>query len=112
MPKFMISFNDGDMTFPESELPQVAHDAHAVMYEAQAAGVWIFGGGFMDFDVCTVTGDGEVTDGPLDSAGKHLGGFCVIDVPTKDEALKWAAKTAKACRCTQEVREFMDDPDA
>ena len=35
---------------------------------------------------------------------------CVVDVPTREEALKWAAKTADACRCAQEVREFMPDP--
>jgi hypothetical protein len=27
-----------------------------------------------------------------------------------EEALEWAAKTAVACRCAQEVREFMPDP--
>jgi hypothetical protein len=27
------------------------------------------------------------------------------------EALEWAAKTAVACRCAQEVRALMDDPD-
>jgi hypothetical protein len=34
----------------------------------------------------------------------------VVDVPTREEALVWAAKTATACRCAQEVREFMYDP--
>lgn len=112
MPKYMISFNDGDMTFPEEDLPEVAFDAHAVMHEAQAAGVWIFGGGFMEYDVHTVTAEGSVTDQRLSAGGAHLGGFCIIDVPSKEEAFMWAAKTAKACRCAQEVREFMDDPEA
>jgi hypothetical protein len=26
------------------------------------------------------------------------------------EALKWAAKIAVACRCAQDVREFLPDP--
>lgn len=34
----------------------------------------------------------------------------IIDVPTREEALAWAAKIAAACRCAQEVREIMFDP--
>ena len=109
----MISFNDGDMTFPESDLPQVAHDAHEVMREAKAAGVWVFGGGFMGFDTVTVKADGTFTAGPISHGDfARIGGFCVVDVDDRDEAIAWAAKTAKACRCDQEVREFMDDPEA
>jgi hypothetical protein len=28
----------------------------------------------------------------------------------EEEALEWAAKIAVACRCAQEVREFLPDP--
>jgi hypothetical protein len=31
-------------------------------------------------------------------------------VPSREAALKWAAKIAVACRCAQEVREFLPDP--
>jgi hypothetical protein len=31
-------------------------------------------------------------------------------VPTREEALEWAARIAAACRCAQEVREIMFDP--
>jgi hypothetical protein len=31
-------------------------------------------------------------------------------VPSRDEALKWAAKIAAACRCAQEVFELLPDP--
>lgn len=34
----------------------------------------------------------------------------VVDVPSREKALKWAARTAAACRCAQEVRESMPDP--
>jgi hypothetical protein len=36
----------------------------------------------------------------------------VIDLPARDEAFAWAAKLAAACRCAQEVRAFMFDPEA
>ena len=54
-----------------------------------------------------MTTDGTVTDGPYPEA---IGGLRVVDVPSREEALKWAAKTAVACRCPQEVRELMPDP--
>lgn len=45
--RFLISFDDGAMTFPEEDFPAVAEASHAVVREAKAAGVWIFGGGIL-----------------------------------------------------------------
>lgn len=39
MTRYLISFDDGAMTFPEEELPDVAEAAHEVVQEAQNAGV-------------------------------------------------------------------------
>jgi hypothetical protein len=109
MTRYLISFDDGAMTFPEEELPEVAEAAHAVVREAEDAGVWVFGGGLTNHEeVSVVATDGAVTDGPQSKA--YLGGFSVVDVPSREEALKWAAKIAVACRCAQEVREFLPDP--
>jgi hypothetical protein len=111
MTRYLISFDDGAMTFPEEELPEVAEAAHAVVREAEDAGVWVFGGGLTNHEeVSVVATDGAVTDGPQSKA--YLGGFSVVDVPSREEALKWAAKIAVACRCAQEVREFLPDPAA
>ena len=41
-----------------------------------------------------------------------LGGFYLIEVRDIDEAIEWAAKIAKACRCSQELREFHYDPES
>jgi hypothetical protein len=41
-----------------------------------------------------------------------IGGFSIIEVPSREEALVWAARFAEACRCAQEVREIMFDPDS
>ena len=48
MTRYLVSFDDGAMTFPEEELPDVAEAAHAVVREAMDAGVWVFGGGLED----------------------------------------------------------------
>ena len=45
MTRYLISFDDGWMTFPEEDLPAVDEAAHKVVQEAKNAGVWMFGGG-------------------------------------------------------------------
>jgi hypothetical protein len=107
MTRYLISFDDGAMTFPEEEMPDVAKAAHEVVQEASDAGVWVFSGGLESQRASVVATDGSVTDGP---SREHLGGFAIVDVPSHEEALKWAAKIAVACRCAQEVRELLPDP--
>lgn len=109
MTRYLISFDDGAMSVPEEELPAVAEAAHAVTREAQSAGVWVFGGGLSPVDeVRVVAADGTVADGPKSKA--YIGGLTIVDVPSREEALEWAARFAVACRCAQEVREFLPDP--
>ena len=99
------------MDFPEEELPEVAEAAHAVVQDAKDAGVFVFSGG-LDYDAkhAVVATDGMVTDGPYPETKEVIGGFAVVDVPSREEALEWAAKIAVACRCVQEVRELLHDP--
>ena len=111
MTRYLISFEDGAMTFPDEELPDVAKAAHAVAQEAMDAGVWVFGAGLKHHQEASVVAtDGTITNGPDSASKRHLGGFAVVDVPSREEALEWAAKIAVACRCAQEVREFVLDP--
>ncbi len=111
MTRYLISFDDGAMTFPDDEVPAVAEAAHAVVRAAQKAGVWIFGGGVQSQRASIVTTDGIVTDGPYPETKAVVGGFVILDVPGREEALQWAAQFAVACRCPQEVREIMFDPE-
>ena len=108
MTRYLISFDDGAMTFPEEDLPDVSRAAWKVVQEAKDAGVWVFGGGLESQRASIVATDGTVTDGPYPEA---IGGLTVIEVPSREEALEWAAKIAVACRCAQEVREFGPDPE-
>jgi hypothetical protein len=57
-----------------------------------------------------VATDGTVTDGPYPEMKAVLGGFAIVDVLSREQALEWAARFAVACRCAQEVRELMHDP--
>jgi hypothetical protein len=111
MTRYLISFDDGAMTFPEEETPAVDEAAHAVVREAQDAGVWVTGGGLKGHEeVSVVATDGKVADGPIPEKNAYLGGFSIVDVPSREQALEWAAKFAVACRCAQEIREIMHDP--
>ena len=112
MPRYLISFDDGWMTFAEEDLPDVAKAVRVVRDEAKAAGVWVFSSGLESQRASVVATDGTVTDGPYPETKEVIGGFAVVDVPTRGEALEWAAKIAVACRCAQEVRELLPDPSA
>jgi hypothetical protein len=105
MTRYLISFDAHAMDhIPEEDMPAVANASHAVVQEAMNAGVWVFGGGLEHQKATVVSTDGTVSEGPYPEA---IGGFCVVEVPSHEEALEWAAKNVVACRCAQEVREFM-----
>jgi hypothetical protein len=111
MARYLISFKNGAMVIPEEDMPDVSKAAHAVVQETKDAGVFVFGGGLpVDPEYDVVATDGTVTDGPYPESKEFIGGFIVVDVPSREEALAWAAKVAVACRCAQEVREFLPDP--
>lgn len=100
------------MKFPMEELDAVAEASHNVVREAKKAGVWIFGGGFHEDNPVVVNAQGNVTAGPIAQSDVRLGGFSVIEVETEQEAYSWAAKIAESCRCDQEVREMIYDPES
>ena len=112
MPRYLISFNDGAMDVPEEDLPEVGKAGHTVIQEAKDAGVFVFAGG-LDYDLehAVVAVNGTVTDDPYPQSKELIGGVTIVDVPTHKAALEWAAKIAAACRCAQDVRTFMHDPD-
>lgn len=111
MTKYLISFPSGAMDVPAEGLHVVADASHAVVEEAKKAGVWVFGGGIDEsVSPVLVDGDGTVTEGTYPQTRQIEGGYTVLEVLSRDEALEWAAKIAVACRCPQEVRAFQHDP--
>lgn len=110
MTKYLISFPSEAMQVSEEELPTVAADARAVVEEAKRAGVYVFAGG-IDERVGPVLVDSDGAASAQPYPGSRLnGGFCVLELPTREDAVRWAGKMAAACRCSQELREFMHDP--
>jgi hypothetical protein len=113
MTRYLISFPSGAMDHIHlEELSAVGKAAHAVYQEAVEAGVWVFGGGLAeDVDPVMVSGDGTITAGTYPQTKQFNGGFTILDLPSREAAQEWAAKIATACRCAQELREFMPDPE-
>ncbi|MEV0732176.1 YciI family protein [Polymorphospora sp. NPDC050346] len=112
MTQYLISFDDGAMDhISEEDLPDVGKAAHAVVQEAVNAGVFVFGAGLERQRASVVATDGLVTDGPYPETKEVIGGLVIVDVTSREEALAWAAKFAAACRCAQEVRALMPDPE-
>jgi hypothetical protein len=110
MSKFLISFAEGAMNIPDEEVAAVVQEAHAIVQEAKDAGLWVFGGGLMHHEESFVVNrDGAVNDGAHPERRGHLAGLSVIDVDSLEDALEWAERIAKACRCDQEVRQFLPE---
>jgi hypothetical protein len=113
VPRYLISFDDGSMDhIPDSDWAAVGEAAHAVVREAKSAGIWIFGAGLQRQQATVVATDGTVSAGPVPETKAVIGGFSIIEVPSRDEAVAWAARIAAGCRCAQEVREIMYDPES
>ena len=111
MTKYLISFPSAAMVFPEEELQAVSDASHAVVQEAKDAGVWVFGGGIDEsIPPVMVDGDGTVREGTYPQTAQLEGGYSVLELPSYEAAVAWAAKIAASCRCAQEVRAFAYDP--
>ena len=101
------------MNVPAEEMAAVGDASRAVIREAKAAGIYIFGGG-MNAGVAPVrvAADGRCTSDLYRETRELDGGFCVLELPSREVAVEWAAKLAAACRCAQELREFYYDPES
>lgn len=113
MAKYLVSFPSAAMKVPDGEMEAVSRDSHAVIREAKEAGVYVFGGG-IDESVTPVlvSADGSVAEGGYPWAPPLDGGFAVLELPSREEAVAWAARLARACRCDQELRAFGFDPES
>ena len=60
MTKYLISFPSAAMVVPDADWEAVVRDSHAVIDEAKAAGVYVFGGGIDEsFATALVLADGS-----------------------------------------------------
>lgn len=110
MTKYLISFPSEAMIVTDEDFPTVVADSHAVIEEAKKAGVYVFGGGIDEQATPVLVSSDGLISPDLYPGSSLNGGFTILELPTRDDAVRWAAKIAKACRCSQELREFGYDP--
>lgn len=107
MAKYLISFPSAAMVVADDDWDAVVRDSHAVIEEAKVAGVYVFGGGIDEsVPLVRVSASGAVAEGGYPWGPALNGGFTVLELPSRDAAVEWAARIAKACRCDQELRVF------
>lgn len=101
------------MLVADEDMAAVSEAARMVIREAKAAGVYVFGGGInSEVAPLMVAADGSSTNDTYRQTRELDGGFCVLELPSRADAVYWAAKIAAACRCAQELREFYYDPES
>ena len=102
MTKYLISFPSSAMVISQGDFQAVSDDP---------AGVYVFGGGInADVAPVKVSADGSVIERTYPETRRIEGGYTILELPSRKAAEEWAAKIAAACRCDQELREFMFDP--
>jgi hypothetical protein len=113
MTKYLVSFPGPAMDVPAEDMAAVSEAAHTVIREAKHAGVYVFGGGINeDVAPLMVAANGTITNETYPQTKEFNGGFCILELPSRDAAVQWAAKIAQACRCSQELREVRYDPES
>ena len=94
------------MSKAEQEQGVAAYGAYT--QALKTAGVWVGSNRLKDVGTATtvrlVNGKSQVLDGPYVDTKEQLGGYYLIEAPTLDEALAWAARCPGASHGTIEVR--------
>lgn len=112
MPQYMLLIYGPAEGGPSPEEQQAAMPKwFAYTEELRSSGAMVAGDALQPTEVATTVRvrDGEtvISDGPFAETKEILGGYYIVDVPTLDEALAWAAKMPNIEYGTVEVRPVM-----
>lgn len=110
--QYMLLLNEPLSEFAKANDPAAApgyFGAWGAYLEAiQSSGIVVKGDGLQPPQMVTTVrvrnGKRQVQDGPYADAKEHLGGYYVVEVPSLDVALEWAAKCPAALTGSVEVR--------
>jgi hypothetical protein len=98
-------------------LPDAKAIANMMKYneELQKAGVLLALEGLhppaMGVRISFADGKPKVTDGPFDEAAEVVGGFWMIQVKSKEEAIQWASRCPASPNETIEIRQIVEMTD-
>ena len=113
--RYMILIYSAPDAGPEAGTPEAEENMQqwfAYTEELQASGAFLAGDALdpADTAVTVRTRDGVTThtDGPFAETKEVLGGYYMIDVETREEALEWAAKIPSTPYGSTEVRPIFE----
>lgn len=118
--QFMLIYNETADEFAKRDDPAQAGAYwgawHAYISAMTQAGVVVHGNGLQPPRTATsvriVDGKRHVQDGPYADSKEQLGGYFIVEVPSLDEALEWAARSPSAGAGHTEVRPVLPPPTA
>jgi hypothetical protein len=91
----LYKLDDEAIPIPRPDAEQMAEYGQ-IVEEATKAGVLVFNGGIaptaMGAKVTRAEGRFSVTDGPFTEAKELVGGWAMIEVKDRDEAIEWAKR--------------------
>jgi hypothetical protein len=112
--EFVLTFQQPVSIYEQHADPKLGPPAmmawKAYMDAVAAAGVMRGGNRLDPFALTSVRvrdGKRQVQDGPFAESKELLGGYIVIDVPSLDEALRWAERSPSSLYGSTEVRPVM-----
>jgi hypothetical protein len=118
--QFMLIFQETNDDLAQRANPQTSGTYwgawNAYVDAIGQAGVIVSGNGLQEPHTATHVqirnGKRVIHDGPYADTKEHLGGYFIIEVPSLDEALHWAARSPNATTGTTQVRPVLPPPAA
>ncbi|WP_029288649.1 YciI family protein [Cellulomonas sp. HZM] len=110
MAKFVLTFVQPQGPAP-ANIDEIMRDVDALDQELRTAGLWVFACGLEPAaQTTTVRADGRdvhESTGPVVASDESVGGFTVVEVHDRAEAVSWAGRFAHATGLPIEVRAAM-----
>jgi hypothetical protein len=114
--KYMLLIYSAENGWTEEEREQCMRKSMAVCDELEATGQWIASSPLHSVTTATCVrvrqGHIQVTDGPFAETTEQLGGYYVIDVTDRDEAIAIASRLPPAMKGTVEIRPLLPLPES
>ncbi len=116
--EYMLVFNETAADNAQGQDPATAPAYwgawNAYVGAMYGAGIVVSGNGLQPPHTATHVrvrnGQRQVQDGPFADTREHLGGYFIVNVPSLDVALEWAARAPNTATGTTEVRPVLQMP--
>ena len=106
--KYMLLVYGAEDSYTEAERATCMQESAELCHELSEKGQYLLSSPLHPVSTATSVrvreGQRQVTDGPFAETTEQLGGFYLIDVPTLDDAVAFAARIPPAKKGTVEVR--------